>query len=220
MTLHLRKRNLPVACLLVLAVSLICHGQDSGSATATPPEAKPADATAAPMRPVYTPPRHKPFFKRWISLQALSATVPGAIVQQFHDWPTEWGPTRLGFEKRLGSLYGQFAVGVLIEDGVKAIHPEDTHYRRLGDGPFFKRTAHVITGTVTARSLDGSRTVAWSLPANAYGSWAIATLWSPREFRNGESIAEWGTAGMGVTAGVNLAKEFWPDIRSIFHKKK
>ena len=153
-------------------------------------------------------------------MEALTSTVPGAILQQVHDWPDEWGKKRLGFEKRVGSLYGQFVIGVLIEDGVKAIHGEDTRYRRLGQGNFFKRTGHVITDTVTARKPDGSRTVALSMPANAYGSWAIATLWSPREYRTAESIFEWGTAGMGVSAGTNLLREFWPDLKGIFHKKK
>jgi hypothetical protein len=61
--------------------------------------------------------------------------------------------------------------------------------------------------------------MAWSLPANAYGSWAIATLWSPREYRSAASIAEWGTAGLGGTAGLNFFREFWPDLKSVFQRK-
>jgi hypothetical protein len=202
---------LPSIGARLLAGAVVASAQDR------PPEAKPADAAAKAAPSI---PPHKPILKRLFSMQALTATVPGAVLQQVHDWPNEWGKKRLGFEKRLGSLYGQFVVGVLIEDGVKAIHREDTRYRRLGQGNFFKRTGHVITDTVTARRSDGSRTVALSMPANAYGSWAIATLWSPREFRNAESIFEWGTAGVGVSAGTNLVKEFWPDLKSIFHKKK
>ena len=196
---------------LLLALAVVCRAQDVA------PEAKTADATAtaAPSTPL-----HKPILKRLFSMEALTATIPGAILQQVHDWPDEWGRKRLGFEKRLGSLYAQFVVGVLIEDGVKAIHHEDTRYRRLGQGNFFKRTGHVITDTVTARKADGSRTIALSTPANAYGSWAIATLWSPREFRNAGSILEWGTAGVGVDAGTNLVREFWPDLKGIFRKKK
>ncbi len=196
---------------LLLTGAVACRAQDVA------PEAKPADdtVTAAPSTP---PP--KPILKRLFSTAALTSTIPGAILQQVHDWPDEWGKKRLGFEKRLGSLYGQFVAGVLIEDGVKAIHHEDTRYRRLGHGNFFKRTAHVITDTVTARKPDGSRTAALSMPANAYGSWALATLWSPREFRNAESIFEWGTAGVGVSAGTNLVREFWPDLKGIFCKKK
>jgi hypothetical protein len=196
---------------LLLTGAVACRAQDVA------PGAKPADdaAIAAPSAPL-----HKPILKRLFSVEALTATIPGAVLQQVHDWPDEWGKKRLGFEKRLGSLYAQFVVGVLIEDGVKAIHHEDTRYRRLGHGNFFKRMGHVITDTVTAREPDGSRTVALSMPANAYGSWAIATLWSPREYRNAESIFEWGTAGVGVSAGTNLVREFWPDLKGIFCKKK
>jgi len=196
---------------LLLTGAVVCRAQDAA------PEAQQAVA-AAKAAPSIQP--HQPILKRLFSAAALTSTIPGAILQQVHDWPDEWGRKRLGFEKRLGSLYAQFVVGVLIEDGVKAIHHEDTRYRRLGKGNFFKRTGHVITDTVTARKSDGSRTVALSMPANAYGSWALATLWSPREFRNAESIFEWGTAGVGVSAGTNLVREFWPDLKGIFCKKK
>ena len=79
---------------------------------------------------------------------------------------------------------------------------------------------HAIADTVTARKPDGRRTVALSTPANAYGSWAIATLWSPREFRNAGSILRWSTASMGSAAGANMAKEFWPDLKGVLHKRK
>jgi len=195
--------------VLALTGAMACRAQDPA------PQAKPD--TAAETAPS-TPPKES-ILSRLFSVQAVTSTLPGAILQQVHDWPDQWGKSRLGFEKRVGSLYGQFVVGVLIEDGVKALHHEDTRYRRMGQGNFFKRTAHVIVNTVTARRPDGRRTVAFSMPANAYGSWAIATLWSPREFRNAESIFEWGSAGMGAAAGANLLKEFWPDLKSVFHKK-
>lgn len=154
-------------------------------------------------------------------MQAVTSTLPGAVLQQVHDWPSEWGKDRLGFEKRVASLYGQFVIGLMIEDGVRTIHPEDTRFRRRGKGGFFPRFAHIITDTVTARRPDdGTRTMSFSLPANAYGSWAIATLWSPREYRNVSSILEWGTAGMGTTAIGNFFREFGPDVLAVFHKKK
>ena len=203
-----------LVCLLAAAARSRAQeqAQDPAAPAAAAADPQPA-ANAANIAP------HKPILKRLFSPQAIAATLPGAILQQVHDWPDEWGKKRAGFEKRIGSLYAQFAIGILIEDGVKAIHPEDTRYRRVGEGGFFKRTAHVITGTVTARKPDGSLTPAWSLPANAYGSWAIATLWSPHEYRNAKSIFEWGSAGLAVAPLANLAREFWPDIRGVLHKK-
>jgi hypothetical protein len=203
-------------------VIALCGASWAQTDTATPASATaPTETESQPATDTSAPSRQKPFYKKLFTPQAFYATVPGAVLQQVHHWPEEWGDNRLGFEKRVGSLYGQFVIGMLIEDGVRAVHPEDTRYVRLGKGNFFRRTAHVITGTVVARKPDGSgRTIALSLPANAYGSWAIATLWSPKEYRTAGSILEWGTAGMGVTASTNLFREFWPDIKGVFHKNK
>jgi hypothetical protein len=107
-----------------------------------------------------------------------------------------------------------------LEETVKAIHYDDTRYRRLGHGNFFHRAAYVVANTVTARRQDGSRTPAWSLAANAYGSWGIATLWSPPEYRTVASVVEWGSSGMGTFAVSNLAREYWPDIKAIFRHRK
>jgi hypothetical protein len=187
-------------------------------------EAAPSDAQPVPAQPVSAShPYHNRRFidsvKRLFSVEAITSTLPAAALQQAHDWPNEWGKHGSGFAKRVGSLYAQFVVGVAIEDSVKALHHEDTHFARQGHGNFLRRTAHVIVGTVVAHKPDGSLTPAWSLPANAYGSWAIATLWSPREYRNAASIFEWGSAGMGATAGLNFLREFWPDLKSVFRRK-
>jgi hypothetical protein len=201
-------------CALIVWCGL-GRGQDGNSPPSPAPDPD-VTAAAAP-----EPPPQKPFFKRLFTVEAVTSTLPGAILQQVHDWPSEWGKDRLGFEKRVGSLYGQFVIGVMIEDGVRAIHPEDDRFHRKGDGGFFPRFAHVIADTVTAARPDGSgRTIAFAMPANAYGSWAIATLWSPKEYRNAASILEWGSAGMGTVAIGNLFREFGPDLLSILHKKK
>ncbi len=204
--------------------TVCCRAQEQPAASVGAPGAPPASAApaAAPAQPAYPPQVHnfRTFVKRLYSVRALTSTLPAAVVEQVHDWPDQWGKDRLGFEKRVASLYGQFVIGVGLEETVKAIHYEDTRYRRLGHGNFFRRTAHVITDTVTARRRDGSRTPAWSLAVSAYGSWGLATLWSPRQYRTAASVAEWGSAGMGTFAVTNLAREYWPDFKRILHRKK
>ena len=199
---HCLNRAAPLLFSLCLFAGWVCRAQD----TAVQPAIAKTDTApaAAPQQPVSEPRRLADSLKRLFSVQAVTSTVPSAVVEQFHDWPDEWGRHGSGFARRTGSLYGQFVVGVAIEDSIKAIDHEDTHFSRRGHGNFFGRTAHIITGTVLAHKPDGSRMVAWSYPANAYGSWAIATLWSPREYRTVASIAEWGTAGLGGTAGLNF----------------
>ena len=193
---------------------LVCHAQDEGApATVQPAADAPAGESASP------PQRFVDSVKRLFSVEALTSTLPGAVLQQWHDWPGEWGRNGYGFGKRAASLYGQFVIGVAIQDSIKALDHEDTRYHRLGRGNFFRRTAHVVTGTLVVNKREGGRMFAWSVPANAYGSWAVATLWSPREYRNGASIMEWGSAGVGTMALGNFAREFWPDVKGIFHHK-
>jgi hypothetical protein len=209
------RRLLPI----LFALAGICRAQDAAPPVASEPEAAATASEPAPAANPNAAAPQKPFYKKIFTLQALYSTVPSAVVQQIHDWPNEWGKNRVGFEKRIASLYGQFVVGSLIEDGVKAVHPEDTRYVRLGAGNFFRRTGHAVSRTFLAGNPGGGSTPAYSLLANSYGSWAIATLWSPRELRTPRSIAEWGTAGMGATVSANLVREFWPDLKSVFRKK-
>lgn len=210
--------------LTAALAAICCRAQEQPAAVVPDPTAPAASAVPAgtPAQPEFPVQVHsfRTFVKRLWSVRALTSTLPAAVVEQVHNWPDEWGKDRHGFEKRIASLYGQFVIGVGLEESVKAIHYEDTRYRRLGHGNFFRRTAYVVANTVTARRQDGSRTPAWSLAANAYGSWGIATLWSPPEYRTAASIAEWGTSGMGTFAVSNLAREYWPDIKGMFHRKK
>jgi len=210
--------------MLAALAAICCRAQEQAVARVADASAQPAAAVPAgtPAQPDYGVQVHsfRTFFKRLYSVHALTSTLPAALVEQVHDWPDQWGKDRLGFEKRIASLYGQFVIGVGLEEAVKAIHYEDTRYRRLGHGNFFRRTAHAVTDTVAARRQDGSRTPAWSLAANAYGSWGIATLWSPREYRTAASLVEWGSTGMGTFAVTNLAREYWPDIKGILRRKK
>ena len=159
------------------------------------------------------------FFADLVSPKALLATAPGAILDQLHPFPKEWGEGTVAVEKRVGSLYAQFVIGDVLERSVCALDHETTRFVRSGTGGFFPRMAHIIVDTVVARRPDGSRLPAYSMLANDYGSWAIATLWSPRSLRTPGSIFEWGTGNVGVRAGGNLVREFWPDVKSIFHKK-
>jgi hypothetical protein len=160
------------------------------------------------------------FFRDLISPKALIATVPGTIIDQVHPFPKEWGVGTHALEKRAASLYGQYVIGDFLERSVIAIDHESTKYRRRGRGNFFGRFAHVVVDTVVARKPDGRRMPAYSMLANDYGSWAIATLWCPRSLRTPGSIFEWGTGNVGVRAAGNLFREYWPDVKSVFHKKQ
>jgi hypothetical protein len=178
------------------------------------------DASAAPVvsDPQPQPSAYHGFFADLVSPKALLATAPGAILDQLHPFPKEWGEGTRAAEKRVASLYAQFVIGDFLERSVCAVDGESTKFARRGTGGFFPRFAHVVVDTVTAHTPEGGRMPAFSMLANDYGSWAIATLWSPSSLRTPGSIFGWGTGNVGVRAGGNLVREFWPDLKRVFKK--
>jgi hypothetical protein len=110
-------------------------------------------------------------------------------------------------------------MGDLIQSGVQKLHKEDPRYFRRGAGNFFARTFHVIANTVVVHSTDGGRTVCLALPAEAYGSWAIAARWYPADQQGLGSFFKWGSSNAGLKFAGNFAREFWPDVRNLFRAR-
>jgi hypothetical protein len=142
-------------------------------------------------------------------------TLAASLSDQIRHFPSEWGHgvTR-GYAKRAVSEYGQVAGANLIESGVQRLHKEDPRYFRRAQGGFFRRTLHVIGNTVVVHSTSGGRTVSLALPAEAYGSWAIASRWYPRGLRGPGSILHYGSANVGMKMAGNFVREFWPDVKA------
>ena len=164
--------------------------------------------------------RRSVFLKRLVSTQALVETFPGAGFDEARNFPKQWGRGIDGFGKRVGSQYGQFAVGEAIEFAISAFHREDPRYFRMPDASIGKRIRHALISGVWVRSADGThQTVAVARLANVYGSWAIATSWNPPEQRSFTSIMTYGSLGLGIKTSTNLFREFWPDIKTrVFHR--
>lgn len=176
-----------------------------------------AQSPPAVAAPVVDPPewsdRRGVFLKKLFGPQAIFETVPGTIFDTVRGFPRQWGRGGVGIAKRLGSQYGQFAVGETIELGVSALHREDPRYFRMPDARFGRRLGHAMLSTVVVRGGDGRNTIGLARLANVYGAWAIATTWNPPDQRNVLQIAKYGTLGLGIKAGSNVFREFWPDVK-------
>lgn len=164
--------------------------------------------------------RQKVLLKKMFGLQAFYETVPGTISDHLRNFPEQWGRGGEGFGKRLASQYGQFVLSDLIEGTVQTIHKEDPRYFRLGSGGVRRRTIHAVATSFWVRKPGGGHTFAYSLPASVYGSWAIATRWSPPDLQTPGKIVLWGSVGMGIKVSANVFREYWPDIKQRVFKKK
>lgn len=170
---------------------------------------------AAPGAPTWAD-RRRVFLKRLFGPQAILETILGAAFDTARGFPAQWPRAGTGFAKRVGSQYEQFLAGETIELGVSVLHHEDPRYFRMSDATFGRRLGHALAATVVVRGADGSRTIGLARLANVYGSWEIASSWNPPQQRNVWKIAGNGTLGLGLKAGSNLFREFWPDVKHRF----
>ncbi len=209
-------RRLVLGAWLCGAIALAQTAPDDEVASIPDPVAKVASGVPDPSWTV----RRSVFLKRLVSTQALFETFPGAGFDEARNFPKQWGRGIDGFGKRVGSQYGQFAVGEAIEFGISAFHREDPRYFRMPDASIGKRIRHSLISGVWVRSADGTHnTVAVARLANVYGSWAIATSWNPPEQRSFTKIMTYGSLGLGIKTSTNLFREFWPDIKTrVFHR--
>lgn len=203
--------------LLVSSCAFAQTAVETAAATAS----EPAEIAAIPDHSALDgAARIKAYLKKLISIDAFGEVVPAAAFDHARDFPHEWKRDADGFGDRLGSEYAQFVLSDTIQLGISAIHHEDPRYSRLGGGSTLRRTAHALRGAVVVSNTRGRETLALGQIAGVYGSWAIATQWwEPRSEQAFSRVMLWGSVDLGVKAGANVIKEFWPDARNKFFGK-
>ena len=127
-----------------------------------------------------------------------------------------------GYGKRYGAAFGDntienFMVGAVFPS---VLH-QDPRYYQLGKGSFFHRTIYAVGRMLITRSDSGSKQFNFSEVFGAAVAAGISTYtYHPRGDQNVDNaLSVWGTQ-IGWDAVSTVVKEFWPDIRREFHKKK
>lgn len=194
--------------------------------TTTDPELKKrtVDVSVTPKAAADIPPtlgvRATVMLKKFVGIQAVYENVPGTLIDQARNFPEEWGQGWDGFGQRLGSHYGQFVVSESIEFAVSALRHEDPRYIYSTRTRIWDRTQDAIVGTWLVRKDNSSeRTLALGRIAGVFGSRAIATRWLPDSERDAVHVLRHSGISMATKTGINVAREFWPDIRrKVFHR--
>jgi hypothetical protein len=138
----------------------------------------------------------------------------GAAVNQGTNTPSEWGQGASGFGKRLGSAFAKHLVKKAIQFPVARMRHEALGYQRSHQPGFGPRLRHALLATViTHKTTTGKKTVAAGEISGAIGSGLISRLWQPASVRTLSAGFTSGGITLGVDAGSNVVREFWPEIR-------
>ena len=159
-------------------------------------------------------PKH-PYRSRYVKdtygKKAIVRTGASAGVQQLRNSPRQWGGGAKGFGKRVGSGFGQHVVKNSIQYPIAALRHEELGYRPSGKKGFGPRLGYALSSTViTHKTTTGKKTVASGRIAGAMGSGLISRAWQPAALHTVSSGVASGGVVLGVDAGTNVAREFWP----------
>jgi hypothetical protein len=143
----------------------------------------------------------------------------GAALDQWRNDPHEWGQGWDSFGVRAASHFGQHLVKEHLAFGVRAIDHEDPRPLRSMRSGFTARALDALKYTVVARSDSGHLMPAYSRFVANYGTVAVSKFgWWPSRYHTTGEILSSGTASLGVDAGMNVLREFWPDLKRKFHR--
>src|SRR5580658_6355882 len=141
----------------------------------------------------------------------------GAAFDQARDRPDEWGEGWGSFGERYASHLGQYLVQRSMMFPVQAIDHEDTRYFRSKRTSIKGRIGDAFLHTVYRHNDSGGMMPAYSEFVADYGAAAVSRVWWPQRFHNGEAIFIAGSDTILIDAGINVFREFRPDIKRWLH---
>ena len=181
----------------------------------------PASKDPAPAYKFITPQQRFVYFaSKTAGPASLGQDAVSAAIQTWRNSPHEWRPTWEGFGKRMGSRVARSGIGSGIELGVSAMLKEDPRFFRSHASGGGTRFRHAVAWTFLAHKPDGGTTPAIGRIAGKVGSSFIVNQWyPPSSNKTSDALSRIGTS-FGFSAAFNIVKEFSPELRRPFKKKK
>jgi hypothetical protein len=147
--------------------------------------------------------------------------LAGALagVGQLSDQNPAFGQGVAGYARRLGTAYGDQAIGNMMTEGIfPAFLREDPRYFRRGYGSKRSRAFYALTRVLVTRTDAGGTRFNFSeVLGNATGV-AISNAYYPEGRTVVNNVAKLGEQ-IGTDAISQVLKEFWPDIKRKFFRR-
>jgi hypothetical protein len=155
--------------------------------------------------------------RHFFDIENLVFAGIGAAFDQGRNRPSEWGQGWGAYGERYASHVGYYVIQRSIMFPVQALDHEDARYFRSERTSLKGRVGDAFLHTVWRRSDDGGMMPAYSEFLGDYGAAAISRMWWPDRFHHGSAIFVAGSDTMLIDAGINLFREFTPDLKRKLH---
>jgi hypothetical protein len=161
--------------------------------------------------------RNAQYWKSLSSPSVAAVAAASAGIRQVMNSPDEWTGTK-GYGYRVADVYGRRVVRLTVQYGLASTLHEDNRYFRSGAQGFFPRARDAVVSTFLARHDDGTRGISISRLSGTAAAGFTARLWLPESQRQFKDATNGIAIGLGIEAGMNVFREFWPDLKRKIRK--
>ena len=143
-----------------------------------------------------------------------------ASLYQLEDQNPSFGQGMSGYAKRYAASYGDQMIGNMMTEGiVPSLFHEDPRYFRIGEGKKKSRLAGALEQIFVVRTDSGGRTFNFSEWGGNAAAVAVSNAWYP-DTRTASENVEKLLMQCATDAFSNVLKEFWPDVKRHFERKR
>lgn len=143
-----------------------------------------------------------------------------SVIYQAEDANPSFGQGLKGYARRAGTAFGDQMIGNMMTEGVMpSVFHEDPRYFRIGEGSFGRRLFYAVRQTVVTTTDSDHKTfnfAEWTGNSVAVG---LSNLYY-QDGRTWQDNVERLLVQCGTDTLSNVLKEFWPDVKRHFQKKK
>jgi hypothetical protein len=129
-----------------------------------------------------------------------------------------WGGGMKGYSRHYAAAFADNTIGnVLTTAVVPTLAHQDPRYYVLGDGGAWHRAGYAATRTVITRGAAGGRQFNVSELGGNTAAAALSNVYYPSDARSIPDTLQRAAMQVMWDAAANELKEFWPDVRRIWH---
>jgi hypothetical protein len=158
---------------------------------------------------------HQTFLSPGIYFASLAA----AGGEQLAKDPPEWRQGVEGYTKRAGSILAGYGIQYSVEEAAEAALHYDPRYLRCDCKGGGRRMAHAILWSFLTKNDEGQTRFNAPVMAGAYAGGMIPYLWYPSRYNPLKDGLRQGDQQLGFHVGVNVIKEFSPELKRLFRFK-
>lgn len=230
-------------CVVLAAALLVCASlgiaqteeplvlpQDNTAPAAAPPQPDKhifgvlpnyrSTENSFPFEPITAKQKMRIAFKDSFDWPAYVTAAGFAGLYQLDGQNPSFGQGMAGYAKRFATAYGDQMIGNMFQEGIiPALGHQDPRYFRLGEGTRKHRIFYALSQVMVARMDSGRKTFNFSEWGGAAAVAAISNAYYP-DSRNVSDNVEKVLTAVATDAFSNMAKEFWPDIKHYFQRRR